>query len=105
VIDLKELGERDNWHCHICGGHVRPELMGKERNGAPTRDHIIPQARGGANTPDNLRLAHRVCNQRRGMKNAKRYGQKFRRKQEHIKELLRREEIRRLLFNKMRGDE
>lgn len=29
-------------------------------------DHVIPRAKGGSNAVENLRLAHRRCNSRRG---------------------------------------
>jgi hypothetical protein len=31
-----------------------------------TRDHVIPQSRGGSHDRDNLRLVHRACNSARG---------------------------------------
>ncbi|QDF17443.1 HNH endonuclease [Gordonia phage Coeur] len=41
--------------CHLCG-----------RPGATTADHVIPRSRHGPDALDNLRPAHRLCNQRRG---------------------------------------
>ena len=32
----------------------------------PTKDHIIPKARGGKGAPDNLRVICRSCNSRKG---------------------------------------
>ncbi|MEL7128023.1 MAG: HNH endonuclease [Pseudomonadota bacterium] len=32
----------------------------------PTFDHIIPKGAGGGDAPRNLRLAHAICNKRRG---------------------------------------
>lgn len=57
-VDRETIFERDNWICGICGGQVRPKDA--------TLDHIVPVARGGAHTADNLRLAHHICNSRRG---------------------------------------
>jgi hypothetical protein len=54
---LDYIGERDNWRCHICSGHVH-------RKDA-TRDHLIPVIHGGLTTAENLALAHRRCNTRR----------------------------------------
>jgi 5-methylcytosine-specific restriction endonuclease McrA len=56
---------RDGWMCQLCGDHVdktiRPMLpMG------PTLDHIVPLARGGLHVLDNVQLAHRICNMRKG---------------------------------------
>jgi 5-methylcytosine-specific restriction endonuclease McrA len=50
--------ERDGWRCWICGEPVLEEDA--------TVDHVIPIAQGGADTPDNVRTAHRDCNSRRG---------------------------------------
>lgn len=59
--------ERDGWVCQICFEPVDPDLPGKHRMAA-TLDHIEP--RSLVLIPDhsaaNLRLAHRVCNSRRG---------------------------------------
>ena len=63
-ITLDKLISRDNNRCHICGGacdkndkqygHVGPLY--------PTIDHVIPLAKGGAHTWDNVKLAHFDCN-------------------------------------------
>ena len=41
--------------CHICGA-----------DGANSADHVVPRSRGGADTIENLRPAHRACNLARG---------------------------------------
>lgn len=41
--------------CHLCG-----------MPGADTIDHLIPRSRGGDNSLDNLRPAHKRCNSSRG---------------------------------------
>lgn len=48
--------ERDAGICHICN-----------EPGADTADHLVPLSKGGdANSPLNMRAAHRGCNSRRG---------------------------------------
>jgi 5-methylcytosine-specific restriction endonuclease McrA len=47
-------------HCHICG---RPF---DNPHDPPVADHIVPRARGGPDTIDNLAAAHRSCNGRKG---------------------------------------
>lgn len=54
------LIERDGNLCGICGKEV---AMGEDGI-----DHIIPRNMGGPNTAQNVRLAHRVCNNRRPKK-------------------------------------
>ena len=43
--------ERDEYVCQLCG-----------RDGANSVDHIQAKARGGSDSPDNLRAAHSSCN-------------------------------------------
>lgn len=61
---LVRLGRRDRWRCWLCDEPVDPKATGER---APTRDHVIPRAKGGGNSLSNLRLAHADCNRRRGM--------------------------------------
>lgn len=62
-ISIEELYERDNGICGICKKRVtRKELA----LGMANRDHIIPVSDGGGNQNSNLRLAHYVCNIKRG---------------------------------------
>ncbi len=56
-IDRQAIIERDASMCHICGLFVPPDQM--------SLDHVIPLARGGAHTADNLKVAHRRCNSRK----------------------------------------
>ena len=57
--------QRDDWTCQICRGPV-------DRAAAPlsdwraSLDHIVPRSKGGDDSWDNLRLAHRWCNAVRG---------------------------------------
>ena len=67
VITLLELIERDAGVCALCGKRVRPD-WNHLHNLYPSIEHIIPIARGGSHTWDNVQLAHRVCNSRKGTK-------------------------------------
>lgn len=53
-------------HCHLCGQPVNVGLT-PGLPGSPEADEIIPVSVGGsALDRDNVRLAHRLCNQKRG---------------------------------------
>lgn len=58
AIDLPALAKRDNWHCHICNAEVTRDTW--------SHDHLIPLSHGGTHTWDNVALAHKDCNARRG---------------------------------------
>lgn len=65
ILDFREICERDDWTCHICGCEVDPQLRYPNPR-SKSLDHVIPLARGGAHTAQNTRLAHLVCNLRKG---------------------------------------
>lgn len=67
-IGLKRLAVRDNDTCYLCGLKVDWSDIEKI-NGAyiagnyyPSKDHVIPISKGGTESWENVRLAHRVCN-------------------------------------------
>jgi 5-methylcytosine-specific restriction endonuclease McrA len=65
TLTLFELGERDGWRCHLCLIAVDvtlrfPDLM------SATFDHLDPISNGGDDAPENVALAHWICNTRRG---------------------------------------
>lgn len=57
-VDPKFIYARDNGFCKLCGGNVDVASM--------TIDHIIPLSKGGSHTEENLQLAHRGCNSKKG---------------------------------------
>lgn len=65
-ITWRELGIRDSWVCHICGGKVRQVPGGAKSPLGATVDHLIPIAGGGEHRWHNVALAHRKCNTSRG---------------------------------------
>lgn len=73
-VSLADIYKRDAGICHICGGQCSYDdytVVGDvfiAGNYYPSIDHIIPLARGGVHSYDNVRLAHRICNARRGTK-------------------------------------
>lgn len=64
-MSIEQLGDRDKWTCHLCRKRVGRRLKSPHPRSA-TFDHLIPIADGGTDAPENLALAHRVCNTRRG---------------------------------------
>ena len=73
LFPLEEVYERDGGVCYLCG---KPcdwgDFMIKDGvivygNNYPSRDHVVPKSQGGRNEWQNIRLAHRGCNSRKGI--------------------------------------
>lgn len=56
--DFALIMKRDKRTCHICGTKVTKNTV--------SFDHLVPLSKGGPHTIENLRVAHRRCNSRRG---------------------------------------
>lgn len=72
-MSLRELDERDNHTCYLCGRltdwddfHVSGYGNFIAGDMYPSMDHVIPLADGGTHTEGNLRIAHRLCNAIKG---------------------------------------
>jgi len=65
-VSLLLLAERDDYHCGICGNPVVDMSARRPDPDMPTIDHIIPVTMGGAHNYANTRLAHDICNAKRG---------------------------------------
>lgn len=65
---LDEVYKRDNGICYLCGGtcdwndYEEKDGVIVYGNNYPSRDHVVPKSKGGANDWSNIRLAHRICN-------------------------------------------
>ncbi len=59
-VDWAGVLKRERGTCHICG-----EAIGEADL---TFDHVVPLSRGGAHSTDNIKLAHRSCNGRKGVR-------------------------------------
>jgi 5-methylcytosine-specific restriction endonuclease McrA len=58
--------DADFWKCYLCGVDTPRSLQGDGRaSDAPTMDHVIPLARGGAHSYANIRCACRQCNSKK----------------------------------------
>ena len=71
-VNLEDLIKRDGLRCAICGEMCDPNDY-KIINGVfvvgnhyPSMDHIIPFAKGGGHTWDNVQVAHLICNSKKG---------------------------------------
>lgn len=68
---LKQIYRRDNGICYLCGGlcdYNDFKVKGDTiicGDYYPSVDHIIALANGGADTLDNIKLAHRLCNSKK----------------------------------------
>lgn len=67
-ITVPALAERDNNKCYLCGKEVNfGDYYVREGtiicgDSYPSIDHIVPLAKGGKHSWDNVKLAHRICN-------------------------------------------
>jgi 5-methylcytosine-specific restriction endonuclease McrA len=65
---LKAIVARDGGNCALCGTVVDFAVQDGLAPNAPSLDHIVPRSLGGSSRIQNLQLAHRDCNIRRGNK-------------------------------------
>ena len=72
LFPLIDVYDRDNGICYICGkacdwnDYIVEDGVIVYGNMYPSRDHVVPKSKGGANTWGNIRLAHRICNSLKG---------------------------------------
>lgn len=60
-ISIERLIKRDGMKCYLCGDDViKHDNTNHELY--PSIEHVMPVAKGGTHTWDNVRLAHRKCN-------------------------------------------
>lgn len=57
---------RDGNLCHYCSKVMLPRDTGDQM--AISREHVVPRMYNGPNDDDNIILAHRICNNKRGTK-------------------------------------
>jgi hypothetical protein len=63
---IAALRARDGWACQICGAALDDPSPAYPHPMSAQIDHLEPAWKGGGEDLANLRLAHRVCNMRRG---------------------------------------
>lgn len=59
-IERLKIIIRDNWICKYCGKCLKDSLE------ELTLDHVIPRCRGGHSTKENLVVACKFCNSKKG---------------------------------------
>lgn len=64
-IDPLMVFREEQWTCWLCHNPIAKDEAAPHPL-SPTVDHVIPLAKGGPHTRDNLRCAHFICNARRG---------------------------------------
>ncbi len=67
VLTILQLLERDGHYCPLCG-EIFDHTIHQSQPLGVTIDHIKPRSKGGGDGLNNLRLAHKMCNIRRGNK-------------------------------------
>lgn len=102
MISIEDLGNRDNWICHLCGQPVKREGK-RNKVWSATRDHVLPKSLGGKDSADNLKLAHRKCNTLRANQPVTKFRKKAGFKQDWKEEMHKRREHREAIFNRIRG--
>jgi len=60
------VGNRDGWKCSICFDKVKSKVYSYDDKWSPTIDHVIPVSQGGTDDLSNLKLAHMICNAKKG---------------------------------------
>lgn len=64
-ISIERLIKRDESKCYLCGDKVY-KTEDSNHNYYPCIEHVIPIIKGGTHTWDNVKLAHRICNNHKG---------------------------------------
>jgi 5-methylcytosine-specific restriction endonuclease McrA len=63
---VTRLMARDGDSCAICGTTLYRAVRDANAPNYITFDHVVPRSAGGGDLLENLRLAHRSCNEQRG---------------------------------------
>lgn len=63
---IAALRKRDGWKCQLCGEEFVDPAPAHPDEMSVTIDHLEPAWKGAPGALENLRLAHRICNMRRG---------------------------------------
>lgn len=64
-VRLEDIWQRDGGICQLCDDRIDGSLRWPHP-ASVTLDHVFPLARGGTHEPENVQLAHGLCNMRKG---------------------------------------
>ena len=64
-IDRMDLFDHYNWVCHLCHEAIDPHLRHPDPMSA-TIDHVVPLDQGGRHRWENVKPAHKCCNEQKG---------------------------------------
>lgn len=69
-MSLASIGARDGWTCGICRKPIEVRAGSNTLRHSASVDHVValshPGNRCHGHTPDNVQIAHRICNERKG---------------------------------------
>lgn len=65
-ISINEIIKRDGCKCYLCNEDVKLDVH-YNNDKAPTIEHVVPIALGGTHTWNNVKVAHRKCNNYKGI--------------------------------------
>lgn len=60
-VSIRQVFERDGWRCYLCNKALSQDVK-VPNDDAPTIDHVIPLAKGGSHSMENLRACCFKCN-------------------------------------------
>lgn len=66
LFTVEEICQRDAGICQLCNQPIDPTLS-YQHPLSLTLDHVVPIVRGGVHSRDNVQLAHRSCNSKKGI--------------------------------------
>lgn len=64
-IVARDIYERDHWICGLCHEPI-PQDAPRRHPLSASLDHVVPLAKGGSHTHENVQAAHLICNGRKG---------------------------------------
>lgn len=64
----KRMWKAQKGLCHLCGEVMAISKTRSDEDSYATFDHLLPRSKGGTGAQENIKLAHKRCNVKRGNK-------------------------------------